>query len=36
LRKIILSILLLLSVGAVLSGCEKTDYQHPMHRNGTK
>jgi len=28
----------LLSVAAVImiSGCEKTDYQHPMHRNGTK
>jgi hypothetical protein len=29
---------LLFSVTAVImiSGCEKTDYQHPMHRNGTK
>lgn len=29
---------LLFSAAAVLmlSGCEKTDYQHPMHRNGSK
>ena len=35
-KRIIASILLLLSIGAVFSGCEKTDYQHPMHRNGSK
>jgi predicted small secreted protein len=31
-KKIIASILLILSVSAVLSGCEKNDYQHPLHR----
>jgi hypothetical protein len=35
-KKIILSVLLMLSVGAIFSGCEKNDYQHPMYRNGSK
>ena len=32
-RKIVASILVALAIGAVFSGCEKTDYQHPLHRS---
>jgi len=32
-KKIIAAILVVLAMGAVFSGCEKTDYQHPLHRS---
>lgn len=28
--------LILIAVGISMSACEKNDYQHPMHRNGSK
>jgi hypothetical protein len=31
-KKIILMALLAVGVMATFSACEKTDYQHPMHR----
>lgn len=33
-----LAVILLLGIGlmTLFTGCEKTDYQHPMHRNGSK
>ncbi|GEM_PF-2972537 len=32
----LMTLLLSLSSVMMLGGCEKTDYQHPMHRNGSK
>ena len=34
-KKIVLSIMLILA-GLAMSACERNDYQHPMHRNGSK
>jgi predicted small secreted protein len=31
-KKVLLTIFALIAIGTVFSGCEKTDYQHPMHR----
>mgnify|MGYP005847583291 CR=1 FL=1 len=31
-RALILSLLLAIAALATLSGCEKPDYQHPLHR----
>ncbi len=35
-KKLLLLTLTLLSIASTFSGCEKPDYQHPMHRNGSK
>jgi predicted small secreted protein len=32
-KNTILIVLAVLALGAVFSGCERNDYQHPMHRN---
>jgi len=32
-KKTTLILLAVLALGAVFSGCERNDYQHPMHRN---
>lgn len=32
-KKITLSIILALSVVSAFAGCERNDYQHPMHRS---
>jgi len=32
-KQVILATLIALGVGAALSGCERNDYQHPMHRS---
>jgi len=34
--KTFLVVIVLLGVGLSISGCERNDYQHPMHRNGSK
>jgi heme/copper-type cytochrome/quinol oxidase subunit 3 len=31
-KKIIFGILAVVALGAVFSGCERNDYQHPLHR----
>jgi len=31
--KLILMSLVLLGIAALQSGCERNDYQHPLHRN---
>ena len=33
---LILAILVATSIAGVFTACERNDYQHPMHRNGTK
>ena len=33
--RVIVLVSLILST-TIFSGCERNDYQHPMHRNGTK
>jgi len=35
-KRIIAICFLILSFGAMLSGCEKADYQHPLHRSSGK
>ncbi len=35
LKKFLLLNVLILTIVS-LSGCERNDYQHPMHRNGSK
>lgn len=35
-KKVILWTLLFLSLGLVFSGCERNDYQHPLHRSKNK
>ncbi len=35
-KKTILFLLVILGLSAVFSGCEKPDYQHPLHRSGNK
>ncbi len=32
-RKIVAAVLVVFAIGAIFSGCEKTDYQHPLHRD---
>jgi len=34
-KKVILAIVLVI-IGLGMSACEKNNYQHPMHRNGSK
>jgi predicted small secreted protein len=31
-KQVILAVLLVLGAAAVFSGCERNDYQHPLHR----
>ena len=31
-KKIVLTTLVILGIASVFSGCERNDYQHPMHR----
>jgi heme/copper-type cytochrome/quinol oxidase subunit 3 len=32
-KKTVFLLLIGLALGAAFSGCERNDYQHPMHRN---
>ncbi len=32
-RKAVLLMLAVIALGAVFSGCERNDYQHPLHRS---
>ena len=32
-KKTICIVLIALGLGAVFSGCERADYQHPLHRS---
>jgi len=32
-KHVILALFIALGVSAALSGCERNDYQHPMHRS---
>ena len=34
-KKIFLTVILI-TLGLGISACERNDYQHPMHRNGSK
>ncbi len=31
-----ITFILLILAATIFSACERNDYQHPMHRNGTK
>ncbi len=35
-RKIVLIFMTLFAFSAIFSGCEKADYQHPLHRSSGK
>ena len=32
-KKIVLAVFVVLGIGSFFAGCEKNDYQHPMHRS---
>lgn len=32
-KKIFLAVFILAGISSFFAGCEKTDYQHPMHRS---
>ena len=35
-KKISLTLVTLIALSAVFAGCEKADYQHPLHRSSGK
>jgi hypothetical protein len=33
-KQIVAATLIILGIAALFSGCERSDYQHPLHRKG--
>jgi hypothetical protein len=32
-KKIVLTLIIALGIASIFSGCDRPDYQHPMHRS---